>query len=152
MRFIVTLLAMLMTFCGHAEESFPQGCKPIVVNGETVKLSTEKPTLAMIHNLSKIDLWITHPMTEANASAGWSSHLQAGNWSALAFNMKTFELSCIESRPGHEQQVPCSGVIAICQWSTVGMPEKTQGTFWAGEDQKLASLLAYIGSRGFKVP
>jgi hypothetical protein len=112
----------------------------------------------MIHNLSHLDLWITHPLSEPNASAGWSTRLQAGHWSALALDKKAFDLSCIESRPGHEQQVPCAGLLSICQWPNVKASNGGKGTgtgtgtFWAGEDLPLSALMAHVGSRGFKVP
>lgn len=115
-------------------------------------LSTKKPLLVMIHNLSSTDLWITHPVSEPSASAGWSSRLQAGNWSALALDKESFELSCIESKPGHEQQVPCMGVISVCRWPVVTMPKQASGTFWAGEDMSLSALAEHLGGRGFGLP
>jgi hypothetical protein len=108
-------------------------------------------TIVMIHNLSNGELWITHPVKNASASAGWSSQLESGNWAALAYNGKAFTLSCVESKPGHEQQIPCSGVIGVCLWSNVKMPEKATGTFWAGENMKLSVLKAYIARRGFVI-
>lgn len=152
MKYIVLVGLMLVAFGAASENIYPPLCTPLVVKDDTVTMSAEKPAVAMIHNLSTMDLWITHPVTEPNASAGWSSRLQAGNWSALAMDGQPFELSCIESRPGHEQQVPCAGALAICQWLTVTMPEKSTGTFWAGEDMSLAGLTAHLGSRGFVVP
>ena len=152
MKYIVSIILLLTAFHSCADEIFPPGCKPLVVSDELVTLSTEKPTLVMIHNLSKLDLWITHPVTEASANAGWSSRLQSGNWSALALDKKTFELSCIESRPGHEQQVPCAGLLAVCQWTKVKTPKSESGTFWAGEDLALSALTAHVGSRGFVLP
>lgn len=152
MKYILSIILVLTTINAWAEEIFPAGCKPLMVHDELVKLSAKKPTLVMIHNLSKIDLWMTHPVTEDAANAGWSSRLQGGNWSALALDKKTFDLSCIESRPGHEQQVPCAGLLAACQWTKVKMPKKQPGTFWAGEDMALSALKAHVGSRGFILP
>lgn len=152
MKFILSILLILMSLNANAGEIFPAGCKPITVHEELVKLSTKKPALVMIHNLSNVDLWITHPVTEPSASAGWSSRLQAGNWSALALDKESFELSCIESRPGHEQQVPCAGLLAACQWTKIKMPKSESGTFWAGEDMALRALTAHVGSRGFVIP
>ena len=147
---------ILMVSIAHAstntDEIFPAGCKPLEVKSELVSLSAIKPTIVMIHNVSKFDLWITHPLSEPNASAGWSSHLQIGNWSALALDKKAFDLSCIESRPGHEQQVHCSGLLSICQWPEAKTEKKEAGTFWVGEDMVLSALMAHIGSRGFVLP
>lgn len=132
--------------------TLPSTCKPIRIKEASVNLSAKKPLLVMLHNVSSADLWITHPVSDPSASAGWSSRLQAGNWSALALDKEAFELSCIESKPGHEQQVPCSGVIAVCKWSTVVIPEKEKGTFWAGENMTLSGLVGHLGGRGFKLP
>ncbi|MDF1645614.1 MAG: hypothetical protein P1U61_01350 [Legionellaceae bacterium] len=91
-------------------------------------------------------------MSEKDNHAGWSSRLQANYWSALALEDKAFDLSCIESRPGHEQQVSCEQTLAACEWPITARPEKTQGVFWAGENMPLAALTAYISRRGFELP
>ena len=149
MKPILSVILILFAMTSHADEIFPSGCKPLTVHEELMTFSAEKPIVVMIHNLSTIDIWITHPVSEPSASAGWSSRLQAGNWSALALDKKSFELSCIESRPGHEQQVPCAGLLAACQWTSVKTPKSESGTFWAGEDMTLTALKAHVGSRGF---
>ncbi|KTC75339.1 hypothetical protein Lbir_0484 [Legionella birminghamensis] len=151
MRLIVAALLLLPSLISRAE-NFPATCQPVAVQGETVILKNKQPVVILIHNLSESDLWITHPVSEPDASAGWSSRLTAGNWSALSLDKKKFELSCIESRPGHEQQIPCEGTIAVCSWTGVKAPEKNTGTFWAAENMSLASLSASLGGRGFKLP
>lgn len=150
MKFLVLIGLMIGSWIVHAQEIFPTGCVPSVVSGALLSLSTKKPLIIMIHNLSNNDIWVTHPETNPSASAGWSSRLQAGKWSALALDSsKAFALSCIESQPGHEQQIPCAGVLAVCKWPNATMPEHTSGTFWAGEDMALSPLTAYIERRGF---
>jgi hypothetical protein len=152
MKYILVLVVMLGTFNAQAEEIFPAGCTPLTVHEESINLSADSPSVVMIHNLSSIDLWVTHPVAESDASAGWATRLQAGNWSALALDQKDFVLTCIESLPGHEQQVPCAGLLAACLWSKVKMPETESGTFWAGENLSLSALTAHIGSRGVVLP
>ncbi|WP_133131193.1 hypothetical protein [Legionella yabuuchiae] len=153
MRFLITLLMGVMSFLANAQDILPLGCKPVAVTQGTVKLSTSKPTLVMIHNISSSDLWVTHPVSDPSASAGWSSRLQVGNWSALALTEKEFELSCIESKPGHEQQIPCSNALAVCTFDELTWPQKNDdGTYWAGEDLSLNALKGYIGRRGFVIP
>lgn len=153
MKLISSILFLSLVSGAYADNSnLPSSCKPVQIEGTSVALSAEKPILVMIHNISNNDLWITHPVSEPSASAGWSSRLQAGNWSALALDKDNFELSCIESKPGHEQQVPCSGVISVCEWSTVSIPKKEKGTFWAGENMTLSSLAGHLGGVGFNYP
>ena len=149
MRIILSVLLLLVALSVAANEIFPVGCSPLVLHDETIKLSTDKPVLVMIHNLSKTNLWVTHPESEPSVNAGWNSQLHAGKWAALALDKKLFELTCIESRPGHEQQVPCAGLVVACQWLKGTTPEKESGTFWAGEDMALSALKAHVGSRGF---
>ena len=152
MKFAVAVLLVLLAGVVEADDNIAASCKPISVEGEALILSTKEPLVIMIHNLSNADLWITHPVSEPSASAGWSSRLQASNWSALALDKESFELSCIESKPGHEQQIPCAGAIAVCAWSAVTIPEQTTGTFWAGEDMTLSALKAHLAGRGFGLP
>ncbi|MDP3705604.1 MAG: hypothetical protein Q8R24_06800 [Legionellaceae bacterium] len=151
MKYLLVIMSMLSSWTTYAQEVFPSGCVPFVVRGELATLSTEKPLIVMIHNLSSAELWITHPVTDAGAQAGWSSRLESGKWSALALNSQTkkFKLSCIESKPGHEQQIPCSDVLAVCQWPNTQMPEEKTGTFWAGENMDMLPLKAYIERLGF---
>ncbi len=149
---MLSILLILGFSMASAETTIPASCKPVEVKGESVMLSAKKPLLVMIHNLSNSDLWLTHPVSEPSASAGWSSRIQAGHWSALALDKESFELSCIESKPGHEQQVPCEGVISVCRWSSVTIPTQMSGTFWAVEDMNLQALTENLGGRGFGLP
>lgn len=149
MNYFILILLSFLAWSTHAEEIFPQGCTPLVVSDELIELPATKAAVAMIHNLSSTELWVTHPVSQPNASAGWSSRLQAGRWSALALNDKAFQLSCIESSPGHEQQIACSAVVAVCLWKVVSAPDASSDTYWAGENRSLSSLIAYIKRHGF---
>lgn len=152
MKAILFIFLLLCTAAVNAEDAMPSSCTPIGVKAESVMLSTKKPVLVFIHNLSKSDFWITHPVSDPSASAGWSSRLQAGHWSALALDKESFEISCIESKPGHEQQVPCSGAISVCSIVPENSPTQNSGTYWAGEDMKLSALQEHLGQRGFALP
>ena len=152
MKALVFFCFILISSYLCAESTLPAGCQPVTVQGEAVTLQVKKSKLVFIHNLSKTDLWITHPVTDPSASAGWASRLQADKWSALAVDKPDFVIQCIESKPGHEQQVPCEGAIAVCQWRGVKIPNSAAGTFWVDEDKSLGELTAAIGARGFVLP
>ncbi|CAM2733889.1 Uncharacterised protein [Legionella steigerwaltii] len=153
MRIVAFLCFSLVSFCVAAESTLPAGCQAVAVQGESVTLQAKKSSLVFIHNLTSADLWITHPVTNPGASAGWTTKLQGGNWAALALNKGPFALNCIESKPGHEQQVPCEGLIAVCKWKGVKIPANDKGsTFWAAEDMSLSALTAAVGTRGFVIP
>jgi hypothetical protein len=145
-------LFLLSSYVIANESILPKGCQAVAVQGDTITVKTKKNSLVFIHNLSTADLWITHPVEEAGASAGWTSRLQSSNWSALSLEKGSFALNCIESRPGHEQQIPCEGAIAVCTWKRAKLPSKAQGNFWAAEDLSLSGLIAAVGARGFVIP
>lgn len=153
MRVLISFCFLLVSSLVLAESTLPAGCQGIAVQGEAVTLKSKKSKLVFIHNLTNTDLWITHPVTNPGASAGWTSRIQAGNWSALTVDKPSFVLNCIESRPGHEQQIPCEGSIAVCQWKGAKIPNADKnGTFWAAEDMSLQGLTAAVSARGFVVP
>lgn len=150
---IVFMMGVLSSFGGQAEEGLPVGCKPIAVEEESVVLSAPNPMLVLIHNRSELDLWITHLASDPTADAGWSNRLQSQKWSALAVHDQAFELVCIESKPGHEQQLPCANLLDVCQWVGADLSkQKLTGTFWAAEDQTLPTLKASLGRRGIELP
>lgn len=152
MKFLLSAIFILFAFSGFAQERFPQGCKPISIKNASAMLQTSKPTVILIQNHTQKDVWLTHPVSEPSASAGWNSRLQAKHWSALALNTKSFELSCVESQPGHEQVVPCQDVIAACKWGILQVPPKEAGTYWAGENMPLPELTDHLVRRGFNLP
>lgn len=149
MRIVFTFFFLIGCSILHAESTLPEGCQAVVVQGESILLKSKKSKLVYIHNISPFDLWITHPVTEPGASAGWTTRLQADHWSALALDKPPFVLNCTESKPGHEQQIPCQGAIAVCQWNSIKAPKDAKGTFWAAEDMSLEALNAAVGARGF---
>lgn len=151
MRYLVLCLSLLSMNVA-AKEMLPAGCNPVLVQDNSLTLTAKANELFMLHNLSDIDLWLTHPISDPSASAGFSSRLQGDHWSALAIDVESFEISCIESKPGHEQQVSCANVLAVCKLSDVSIPKKLSGTFWAGENMSLSELTAYVGRRGFVIP
>lgn len=152
MRVCALICLLLLSTLAKAESTLPQGCQAIAVQGESVALKAKKAKLFFIHNITGYDLWITHPVTNPSASAGWSSRLQSENWSALVIDKGPFDITCIESRPGHEQQIPCEGAIAVCQWTGGKIPASKGGDFWASEDLSLSALISAIGGRGFVLP
>jgi len=152
MRVIAFFCCIVLSSYAVAESTLPTGCQPVTVQGDAVTLQAKKSSLIFVHNITANDLWITHPVTEPSANAGWTTKLQSEGWSALALEKGPFVLNCIESRPGHEQEVPCEGTIAVCKWKKAKIPESAKGTFWASENMSLEALTAAVGAKGFVLP
>ena len=152
MRFMVTLLLLLASTSHYARESYPTGCYPISLSEQKTVLKYSRSALILIQNVTKGDIWLTHPVSEPSASAGWSSLLSAKQWSALALKPGPFELSCVESQPGHEQVVACKDVVKMCKWKKAQFPPQLSGTFWAAENLTLEQLTEHLAQRGFVLP
>ena len=149
---VIIFLLMGVSFWAWADEKAPASCQPLPVQGESVIVHTKKPLVILLHNIGANDIWVTHPVANTGASAGWTSRLQSGKWSAMVLNKPSFEINCVESTPGHEQQGPCEGILAMCQWPSVKISSTEKGTYWAGENMNLSDLMSYIGGRGFSLP
>lgn len=138
------LICYLFPTLSSAEEVFPKACKPLAIQQESILLNSAKQRVIMLHNLSKHDVWI--------ASHDLSGRIKPNHWSALALDTSAIELNCVESRPGHEQQVSCEHIIGVCEWATEVRPKDIKGIFWAGENMTLEILSAYLARRGFTLP
>lgn len=86
--------------------AFALKCVPVVpgVDNKTIVIAgvTEPKTtkIIVLHNISKESIWLDHPQAKRSASAGWSSYIRPGKWSALILNRKSFALSCASILPG----------------------------------------------------
>jgi hypothetical protein len=152
MKYLWIWLMLSISSLSVAQEMYPKGCAPWVIKTPEVGLSSQQPTVMMLHNISDTDLWITQVLKDnPGVKAGFTSLVEAGKWSALTFSEPTelFTIRCIESKPGHEQPVPCAEVLAVCHWLKTKLPESAKGTFWAAENMDFNPLKAYIERRGF---
>ncbi|MBN9231450.1 MAG: hypothetical protein BGO90_11380 [Legionella sp. 40-6] len=152
MKTIIKMCMFLLPFTLYgAEVVVPKDCQLVPISGKEALVKVDKKTLVLIQNVTPHDLWVTHPVAETSASAGWSSKLEAEHWSALSLAKGPFALQCIESRPGHEQQIPCAGAISVCTLKKVKFPADAQGSFWAAENLSLPALMTAVGSRGYLI-
>ncbi|MFY7697766.1 MAG: hypothetical protein ACOVQX_02970 [Legionella sp.] len=153
MRLIWFIVLVLSTYHAWANnDRYPPGCNAMVVNAARIKILS-KNSIIMIHNKSKHELWLIHPSSKKSVGAGWSTRLQSGHWSALAiYNNQVFEIGCVESQPGHEQEIPCTDELLVCQYPMHQMTAKNGANHWIAEDMRLSALLAFVTTQGFKLP
>ncbi len=152
MKNILGLLVCIVSGLAHALDKLPSGCSQLTVQENDLQLVAKKPTVFLLYNQSMQNIWLTHPSNKASMSAGWSSPLDAGKWSAFFTDKPTFELSCVESKPGHEQQVPCANLIIACTWNTMQIPAQNKGAFWIAENYDQDALLSYMGNHDYPLP
>lgn len=151
MKFLAAILLCMISINTFAQEVYPRGCVPWPIHDAIPTITTTQPVILMLHNLSNNDLWVTRPASDKGVQAGFSSLLQTGEWSALAINRDktSLPIKCIESKPGHEQEISCADAMAICQWPKTKFPEIDSGIFWAGENMHLAPLQAFLARQGY---
>lgn len=150
MKLFYFLAGLLMMQSGIAAVEFPSACKGMPGIKRQWVINADKPSLYLVHNFSSQDIWLTHTPERPSASAGWSSRLSAGKWSAILMKHKNFAFDCTESRPGHEQRTTCGDVIAVCQQQATIKPG--DGGYWVAEDLELKPLLSSIERRGIELP
>lgn len=143
----------IWSFFSYGANVMPLSCRPLAKEKSPITLSPKKKGLYLLHNLTKTTVWVMRAVKKPSASAGWSSRLRPGSWSALVIAERDFVLRCIESTPGHEQVVPCENVIALCQYSKTSFPANDNGSsYWAAEDMTLPEINSNLGRRGFTLP
>ena len=145
MRLILLLMSLLLCAPTLATEVLPPGCSPLVIS-DLIALTASKPRLILVHNLSNTTLWLIankHELTSA---------LNSELWTALHLDDQALTLNCIESKPGHEQEIACENRISVCEWAYSKKPDHFSTVFWAAENMELAPLIAYLGRRGVILP
>ncbi len=148
--FFVLFLLIVKTY---AQEVLPNGCIAVVIKNDIVTLKVDKNMFIFIHNLSEENVWLVNQADVDNPQSALSSEIVAGTWSALALNQapQELKLSCIESKPGHEQKVSCQDVLAICQWPNTKISEDKKGIFFVAESMDLSGLTAYSERNGYSL-
>lgn len=145
-RFLFLVLMFINSYAMAAVE-FPTNCQGIANVEQNWVIDSAKPSLYLINNQSEHDLWLIHTQKNPSASAGWTSQLSPGKWTAIMMDRKGFTFSCTESRPGHEQRVACSNAIAVCL-QQAKLPSKNGGAYWVAENLPIKQLISAIQRRG----
>lgn len=128
---------------GCVESGFKYDGGEVVLNP-----SSGRQSLFLLHNVSGETFQVTHPVGGGTASAGWTSEIDAGRWSAFAADSKAFKLSCMKPADGNVKTLPCENVLNVCELPSPKMPSDLSGSFWVSENKNREGVLAEIKSRG----
>jgi hypothetical protein len=149
---LVTLLFFNVAEARTSESALPGGClaSGFKHGGGEVVLNpdSEKQGLFLLHNISSETFQVTHPVGGGTASAGWTSEIGPGRWSAFATDSKAFTLSCMKPVDGGVKTLPCEDVLKVCELPNPKMPADLSGSFWVSEDKNAEGVTAEIKSRG----
>ena len=154
-RTLVVLGALLYFYSLHAwssENGMPPGCldSGFKQDGGEVVLNpaSGKQSLFLLHNVTDDTFQVTHPVKNVGASAGWTSEIGPGGWSAFAADSENFRLSCMQFTDGNMKNLPCENVLKVCELPNPKMSADMSGSFWVSEDKNAEGVLAEIKSRG----
>jgi hypothetical protein len=131
---------LLWLFLSAVSYAKPPACQVLPIQGEALLIKTENPMILLVKNVSEHTLWLTHPLQDISASAGFTSQLASKKWSALFLEKGPFLIHCIESQPGHEQQIPCEGNLTACVYAGKEALSGQQGVFWVSENRSLSAI------------
>jgi hypothetical protein len=106
----------------------------------------------LIHNISKQNFWLNHPIAHPSASAGWASRINKNQWSALMIDQskKDFVVSCTDIQAGSVQKFSCEKLLQVCELENVNFKTQMTGSFWLAENETLNNLLNKLRSRGLQ--
>lgn len=104
--------------------------------------------LYLLNNKSDSDYWVTHPVKDPGASAGWTSDINPGNWSAFTSNTAGFELTCMKTGQSSMETLSCEKVLRVCRVKDPVFKPDMSGSYWVSEDKPLQAVLDEIKGRG----
>jgi hypothetical protein len=148
------LCVLAMCLFGSAYGAETVSCSPAVVKADNKTIilpGVSQPKETMIYlfnNISKESLWLDHPVPHPSASAGWSSYVRPGHWSAMLINRKDFAINCAEIKPGQVEYKDCAKAITICSPKNAAFTSKRKGTYWLVEDKPWDDLIQGLQKRG----
>lgn len=153
---LLVLLTFLHSHTSPArggENAPPAGCagSGFKLEGGRVILNPgagDKEGLFLLHNASDAAFQVTHPVKNVGASAGWTSEIGPGKWSAFTAGSEDFALVCVKPEAGDVKTLPCEEVLKVCELPNPEMPSDLSGSFWVSEDKELNALLEDVKSRG----
>jgi hypothetical protein len=116
-----------------------------------VLTGSQDPKVSIVYffqNKSLQSLWLDHPeQNNRGVSAGWSSYLRPGNWSALVLNKKNFNISCSMIQPGKVETLDCGKTLLVCAPQNMTTTKPLNGNYWLVEDKKWNAFLQALDKR-----
>jgi hypothetical protein len=128
-----------------AKEYLPTGCQALALQGMNIESQASTEKLYFFHNISGKEIWLAN-----RQSPKLTVGMQPEAWNILYVPEQALSFRCIQVETGHEQQVACQEVMALCEWS-VRPPEslKTKNASWLVENQSILVSKAYLQRMGW---
>lgn len=154
-RLLMTMIFLFASSMAYSSTPLPESCAPVPfkIENNNIVLSSQpdQPKTSQIYfitNYSQQSIFIDHPSSNPGASAGWSSYLRSGHWSALALNKKSFAIQCAMIQPGKVVMLNCSKTIRICAPKNLTTKNRIKGNYWLAEDKEWEGFVKALSKRG----
>ena len=150
-------LALIFSIGCNAQNKssiYPEGCEAngYKFSGKELVLNSgggENLNLFLIYNVSEGTVYMNHePKDDPGASAGWSTELDAGNWTAVSQSTPEFSFTCGKLVPGKFDEIACIGVLKVCKYKDALFSKGAEGSYWVAENKPLNDLLGAIKTQG----
>lgn len=143
---------MILLFCvsplnGWAKEIFPKLCEPLPVETSFLDVKSNAKEVLFFHNISEYPIWLA-----SLKSSRWTTQLVPDHWAVLYAPTKIGRFRCVQSQMGHEQQVACGEVLAICaQKVMVPKQDLEKLNQWLANYSTWMEARAYLERTGWKI-
>ena len=142
---IISFILTSMSGLVLAKEYLPRGCQAVALQGMTMDSLASSEKLYFFHNISGKEIWLAN-----RQSPKLTVGMKPQEWNVLFTPAQALSWRCIQVEKGHEQQVACQEVLALCEWS-VEPPESltTKTALWLIENQSITESKAYLQRMGW---
>lgn len=120
-------------------------------SGKNVELQVKpNPHLVFLfHNISDKKIILNPVLNSPGASAGYTSTIDGGNWSALNLG-HDLTFHCAIHDDERIRYISCNQVLQIYHYPAVQFPTKNQGDFWIGENKSREQIDVLVKNHQLK--
>ncbi len=153
MRYLLALCLLATTWFSHSYAATDQHCTPVPIKktgDDIILLINPPPKTSLIYfftNQGTKSMFVDHP-SGRGASAGWSSYLRPGHWSATALNKSNFTVHCSTIEPGKVIPLDCSKMLSVCAPNNPTITTPLKGSYWLTEDKKWDAFVKALETKG----
>lgn len=151
LKYVLILFCALCSSMALANKqatlSYPPNCKPVAFHFEGKQVVLKGPVaptkqIVYLFNNSGTASYFLNQATgkEGSASAGWTSKIDPGQWSAIVVARNNFKWACQDLVPGKTNEITCKSVLHVCQFQ--GKPNLlNSGDYWLSENKSLPDTI-----------
>lgn len=147
-KLLLVFIFLILNLCSNlvlAKEYLPTGCQAVALQGMNIDSIPTTKKLYFFHNISGKEIWLAN-----RQSPKLTVGMQPEAWNILYAPQQPLSWRCIQVETGHEQQVACQEVMALCEWAAQAPDSlNTKSASWLVENQSILVAKAYLQRMGW---